>query len=284
MAGKKQALGYSRTNAFKIPFEEVVLVGLDTEDGDEHPLYDERVHDAPDEVLVLSIMFVRGLIQPIVVRKNGPNVECVVGRRRVLAGREANRRFAERGEHSILATCIVARANDSELRGMMIAENEIRRNDDPVGKARKLERFLRGNSVDDAAIVFGVTKTTIGNWRKLLDTTELVQAAVSSGIISASAAQKLAKLPHDEQDAKLAKLTEKGGKPTIADVEEKVDGKPKPPGKKLLKKILSADAEHKKLHGQAFMLLEWILTGENVDSVTGLKGLIELLDASSEKP
>jgi len=282
MANGKQAISYSRTNAFKVPFDEVVLIGRDTEDGPEHPLYDERATKDPDEALVLNIMHFRGIIQPIVVRKNGERVECVAGRRRVVAGREANRRLVERGEHGIVAICTVSRANDSELAGMMIAENENRRDDDPLSKARKLERFLRGGTEDEAALVFGVTKTTISNWMQLLDTSESVQAAVADKKISASAAQKLAKLPRDEQDEKLARLTGDGAKPTVADVEKNLDDKPKPPGKRLLKKILSADAEHKKLDGQAFMLLEWILTGENEDSVHGLVKLIEMLSDSSE--
>lgn len=100
-----QAYDGKRMQAFLVGADEVVVVGLDTDDGAEHPLYDERVKDPVDEATVQSVMAL-GVLQPITVRKSGASTfECVMGgaagrarcaRRTGGCGRRGSRRSASR--------------------------------------------------------------------------------------------------------------------------------------------------------------------------------------------
>lgn len=195
-----------------------------------HPLYDERVELPIDEGMVRNIM-VYGVVEPIVVRKNGeqddgtPIVEVVDGRQRVKNAREANRRLEEEGKEAIRVSAVQKRGDNAGLFGVMISANEIRQDDTPMTRARKLGRYLAmGRTEEEAAITFGCSGTTIKNYLLLLDAGEVVQKALEKGQISMVAAKKLAVLPEAERETALAAVIEAGGGQASNDEAEKRRG------------------------------------------------------------
>jgi ParB family chromosome partitioning protein len=175
-------------------------------------IFDERIFDAPEESMVLNIM-AYGVIEPIVVRKNPETgkTEVVAGRGRVLATREANKRLKKKGEEPIWVPAVVRRGEPHVLMGVMVSENVHRRAETPLQKAQKVARFLDlGRSEEEAAIMMGVSTTTIKNMVRLLDAPKEVKKAVENGTIAASDGYKLAKLDAGEAKKRLADLPPPG--------------------------------------------------------------------------
>lgn len=175
---------------------------------EKHALYDERVHLPLKEAMVLNIMAL-GVVQPIVITKDPETGTVLVaaGRQRVKHAREANRRLKERGEEPIQVPAVVRRADGDGLAGVMVAENELREQDTPIGRAQKMRRLAeRGRGEDAIALLFGCTAQTVKQTLALLDAPAEVRKAVDSGAITVTAAHKLAKLPADQQRAKVAEL------------------------------------------------------------------------------
>lgn len=214
----KTAVDASRTNAWNIEPERLVLIADPA-----HPLYDPRVHLPLDESMVLNIMY-HGVIEPVVICKDGDNLVVVDGRQRVKNAVEANRRLRAEGKLPLLVTCMIRKGDDANLFGVMVSTNELRREDTPLGRAEKLQRFMvMGRSEAEAAVVFGVSRQTIANWKALLDLDSAVKEAVENGVIGATvAAQVFAPLSREEQRKHLAEMTAgvdvsaAGGRPAVS--------------------------------------------------------------------
>lgn len=180
-----------------------------------HPLYDERVSLPLDESMVKNIM-VKGVIEPVTVRKNGeadgkPIVEIVFGRQRVKNAREANRRLTAEGKQPIRVPGVFKRGDDGDLFGLMISENEIRKDDSPVNRAKKIQRYLdMGRSVEDAAVTFGLEVQSVKNILGILDCADDVQKAMEQGQVPASAAKEFAKMPRERQEETLKTMVANG--------------------------------------------------------------------------
>ena len=198
------------------------------------PLYDER-NDLPvDESMIASIIY-RGQLQAILVRKNGPDLEVVAGRQRLKAILEINRRALERGDKvRMKIKAELVRGSDGELYSMMISENEIRRNDDPMVKAQKAKRHLiYGRSVKEIAVDFGVKVRAVEEWLSLTDVVPEVQKAIHAGDIAAGVGVALAELPRDRQAAKLeemkAEAAKSGQKVSVHQARREVRARPDAP-------------------------------------------------------
>jgi ParB family chromosome partitioning protein len=200
----KQALEAKRLNAFSFDPDDLVIVGLDTKDGKEHPLYDERIHLALEETFIRNVQAF-GVLQAVTVRKNGDKAEVVAGRQRVRAAREANKRLKAAGCEPIMVPVMIRRGDDSRMFGVMISENENRAADDMNVKLDKLQRYLAtGKDENDAATAFGVSLQTIKNWLSLLEAAPQVRKAIDTGKISPTAGMKIARLPREQQVEVLA--------------------------------------------------------------------------------
>lgn len=282
-----QTFDAKRGTHFLLAPEEVVVIGLDTSNGPEHPLWDERIKMPLQEEMIVSIMR-QGVHTPIRVRKNGDKAEVVAGRRRVIHAREANRRLREQGKPPVSIPALVDRGEDLEQAGRALEENELRAGDPLMVKAQKAQRYLNmGGSIDDAAIHFGVSKTALQNWLALLDVDTSVKKAVAKGEISESAASKLARLSREEQKDALeqmvaeGKTTTAGAQAAVKKAKEKREDEPRAalstaPGKRLLKKLLKAyDAGQVELpkefiDGMAFAIGEL--------EATEVEGMVEILE------
>ena len=180
------------------------------------PLYDERIDMPLDPDLVASVMAF-GIIEPIVVRKDGednkgrPVIQVIDGRQRVRAQLAANELLMAERQEPGRVPAVFRRCNGEEAMAVMITANEIRVDDDPITRARKLQRFLeRGHTEQEACTAFGIDTRVMRNMLALLSCSAKVRDAIMRSRITLSVARDLAELPEAEQDAKLAELEGKG--------------------------------------------------------------------------
>ena len=174
----------------------------------DHPLYDERVHDPLDDAMVRNIMAL-GVIEPVVINKNTETgrVEVVAGRQRVKNAREANRRLYELGRAPIKVPAVIRKGEGAELASVAVSENEIRRADSAMVKARKMCQ-LEGMGHDHEAIAtaFGCNVKTVENTLSLLDCAKPVQKAVEGGFIGITDVKYLSRLTPAQQTAKVEEI------------------------------------------------------------------------------
>ncbi|EJO33170.1 ParB/RepB/Spo0J family partition protein [Achromobacter marplatensis] len=176
------------------------------------PLYDPRVHLPVDEALARNIDY-QGVLEPIGVSKNPETgeTEVVFGRQRVKATILANDWRRARGVLERLVPGIVYAGKRQDALDAIVAENEARTADSPLGRAEKMRRHLAlGRGEDQIAVVFNCTIATVRDTLALLDSPKAVQAAVESGQITLTHAKALGKLPPDEQRVKVAQLVDAG--------------------------------------------------------------------------
>src|SRR5580658_9498251 len=185
--------------------------------GKDDLLYDARAEESFDEDLVLNMLHrpdgkpPLGVIEPVIVRRNPESgkVEVVAGRRRVLAAREANRRFKSMGLSPIRVPAWIKRLDESSTLAALVSENEHRLADSPLNRAKKLQRYINlGHGEKEAAVLFGVSEATVRNMLLVLDAPAAVRHALEAGKIAATAAYQLAREEPAQAREKLAKLLE----------------------------------------------------------------------------
>lgn len=246
----KIAFDAPRGSVFMIDPESLVLV-----DDKEHPLYDPRVNADLNPSFVKNVT-VRGVIKPVIIRKEGDKAIVIDGRQRVRAAREANKKINAEGGVTLRIPCIIKRTDDDTAASMMVELNEHRVADGLVTKAFKAQRLLnRGLSNEAVADSFGVSTSTLRNWLLLADCHPKVRAAVEDGRVRlADATRELAKLPHNEQVAQLEKLmAENPTRKTLKNTGEKRPGKITVNAK--IKKLVENDAL---LGEQARVIVQWL--------------------------
>ncbi len=180
----------------------------------EHELFDERIARPVDEDLVRSVMRF-GVLQPVLVTKQSagkgekPVVLVVTGRQRVRAACEANKRLVAAGKEPVKVPAVPARTDD--FLGVMITENELRSDDAPMVKARKLQRYLAlGRTEEEAAIAFGVSRESLRQWKLLVELHPKVQKAVDRRELPAHVATKMHGIAYDAQPEALEKMRAEG--------------------------------------------------------------------------
>jgi ParB family chromosome partitioning protein len=196
----KQALDGTRINAFGMEPKDLVIVGFDTDDGPEHPLWDERVkqlRSSVDQPFIDSIKRL-GVIEPVVVRKNGERVEVIAGRRRTYGARLANEQLLAANKKPLNVPCMYKRPSEGEAEEMRVAENEQRVGDSAIVKARNIQRYLdHGHSEADARIAFA--ESDLGRYLALLELDDRVQKAIDRGELAMTTALTLRDLTRDQQ-------------------------------------------------------------------------------------
>jgi ParB-like chromosome segregation protein Spo0J len=161
-----QLLDGKRETMFRVDPATLTIIGLDTDDGPEHQLWDERIKDPLNESMVKNIMAL-GVIEPIivVVEGSGDSRRAVVvdGRGRTRHAREANRLLKERGEPGLVVPVVAEKGmSEKDQQLLAVSLNEIRRDDPTMVKAAKAARMKqRGSSSQDIALAFGVDPQTV---------------------------------------------------------------------------------------------------------------------------
>jgi len=178
-----------------------------------HPLYDPRVERKPSEAMVLSILR-DGIIEPLVISRDGEDVYVTDGRQRRAATIEANKRRKQKGLEPILCPCVwrngPVKDREAKLFEISVSANELRAGDSPLERAQKMQRLEElGRDHESIAVTFGCTKQNVRNLLALLDCAPAVQRAVEGGL-SATVAGQLSKLPREEQVKQLEKMVKAG--------------------------------------------------------------------------
>lgn len=272
MANARASDKAKRGDIYSFDPADLVIIGLDTNDGKDHPLFDERIRLAVDDAMVRNIM-ANGVIEPVVGRKNGDRVEVVAGRQRVRCAREANARLHTEGLATMLVPVVVRRGDDASMAGIAVSENEIRREDSFKVKAEKARRMIAyGYDEDRIAVTFGVNRATVKTWLAWDDLSSDVKRAVDSGQIAPSAAVKLAALPREDQGKAVEKvIADNGGKATartVQDATRQKSGKQvsNAPGKRTITKLANHKDASGRLGADFVRALRWVL-GEVDDPI-----------------
>lgn len=219
---KKTAIDAPRGTFFWLDPDDprLKVIGLDTDDGPDHPLYDDRIKRPLDPNRVKNFAFY-GCRKPISVRVVGDEYHVVDGRGRVRYSREVKSLQTASGEtETIRIPAIVAKGDDADLFGVSRALN-LHDTDGPLTNAKNAQRMLAmGRTIAEVAVSFGVSEQTIRNWETLLNNVAPeVLSQVIAGEITGTAAIQLAPIPKQEQAAALeeikSEVKETGGKVTV---------------------------------------------------------------------
>ncbi|WGX96825.1 ParB/RepB/Spo0J family partition protein [Nocardioides sp. L-11A] len=139
-----------------------------------------------------------GLLQPVVVRKTGPeSYELVMGERRWRATQQA-------GLTTIPA--IVRETDDTDMLRDALLENLHRSNLNPLEEAAAYQQLLEDFSCthDELAQRIGRSRPQISNTLRLLKLSPAVQRRVGAGVLSAGHARALLGVADAEQQDRLA--------------------------------------------------------------------------------
>jgi len=281
--GRRTPLG-PRKSLFLGNPDDVTLVGKDTQDGPEHPLYDPRVLEKPDPLMVANIKRV-GVKKAVLVRRVDEEIQIVDGRRRIINAREANIELHDEGKEEIRVPMMLEKGKDEDLFETMVLANCFTKQPSPIENARLLERYLafEGKSDADAAEIFGVTTRTIANWKDMLKLDPQVQQAVHQQWLSATAATKLVSLEPQQQQAALKELeaTKKAGKRVTvtqaAKQANRASDTQNAPPKRVVRKLLALDPDdlwNAGLEEEFLKGVRWVLGDLPSEKVKGMKKLL----------
>lgn len=276
---QKATLGaQGRSDQFSWDPDDLIII-----DTPGHPLYDERIRLPVNEALVETFLAGMPQIEPIRVRYNGrdaktgkPIVEVVVGRQRVRAMREANRRLLAENPKAqkLLVRGEIVRSDDMKLRAIKVIENEQREADPPIVKAQKAQELLdAGYDVRQVATFMAVTPQTVTKtWLPLLNLNEEVRRELVKGSMSTQVALELATIPREEQTIKFETLksedklfgragqdaaAEAVGRPKRARASSTTGGGVR--GKREIQNVITRLEEHGGQHPSAITVLKWVL-------------------------
>lgn len=203
-----KALAKARSDIYSFNPFDLVLIGVDHGDS-KHPLFDRRVHNPPDERMIVSFAE-NGQIEPVVFRIeeiNGKWAPVIVeGRQRVINARELTRRREAKGEPPFLLKAVkneTAKGSDHKAIGIMVSANTIRTQYAEIEEAELAQRMMGEYGYDEESCAkhFGVSVATLNRRIAVAQATDEVRHAYVQGEIPMGAAVELAKLQPAEQRA-----------------------------------------------------------------------------------
>ena len=139
-----------------------------------------------------------GVIQPIIVRKNGEKYEIIAGERRYKASAKA-------GLTKIPA--IIRNLDDKESSKVALLENLQRKNLNPIEEAKTYQKILEIDQMtqEELAKTMGKSQSAVANKLRLLSLSDAVQNALLEAKISERHARTLLAVHDKEEQEKLVK-------------------------------------------------------------------------------
>jgi ParB family transcriptional regulator, chromosome partitioning protein len=175
----------------------------------------------------------RGILQPLLVRKNGRGYEIIAGRRRFLAACSLEK---EGLEVEAVPCAIMAKGDDAAAVEASLIENVAHLPMDDMDQFEAFQRLLKeGRSIEDIANVFGVTELTVKRRLAIANLTPKIRQLYRSEDIDAETLRAL----------------------TMASMQQQKDWL-----------ILYEDEEQQAPMGQG--LKRWLLGGQNIAKKNGL--------------
>lgn len=209
---------------------DVIIIGLDTKDGEDHPLYDDRIHIPLDQDRVMGYA-TYGIIEPITVKTSSDRKPVVIdGRQRVRYARlvwdlQAKKNPPVPVEKRITVPIMAIRgvATDAQLWGKSRQAN-IHDTSGGMMKAREVAKQLRlnGGDVQACARDFGKSEQWVRDMEGVA--TKLapeVAAKLVAKELTMTAAIELIGLSAAEQKQLLKELDDEGKEKNVQNVKAK---------------------------------------------------------------
>ncbi len=215
--------GVSRADQHTCLPERLTIIGIDTKDGPEHPLFDGQSNAYELEADKIQNYYHNGVLQAVKVRRDGDRFIVVFGRKRCRYLRAANALRVKDGLPPMKITFTITTASDEALVGMVMMENLVRTEATFRQKAEMAQRLIEGwgYSPEDVGQSAGVSLATVNSWLKFNNLAEPVKREVDNGL-AATSALYLSDLPREDQVKELADLKVKaaatGKKLTVRNV------------------------------------------------------------------
>lgn len=158
---------------------------------DPNPFQPRRDFDEDEIRNLAESIQTHGLLQPIVVRKNGARYQLVAGERRLRGAIKA-------GYATVAAN--VLELSDREVAEVAIVENLQRKDLNAVEKAASFQRYLQryGSTQEELASRLQIDRSTLANLIRLLELPTQVQDALRAGLITPGHAKALLALENQE--------------------------------------------------------------------------------------
>ncbi len=144
-----------------------------------------------------------GLLQPILVRKEGDDYFVIAGERRLQACKTA-------GLREIAA--IIVRASEEETLTMALIENIQRTDLDPIEEARAYQVLVNRFNLKQHEIAqrVGKERATIANMIRLLNLPDTIQKSLSEGEMSVGHAKLLLSVSEKKREELFSEVVKKG--------------------------------------------------------------------------
>ncbi|MDO4488229.1 MAG: ParB/RepB/Spo0J family partition protein [Eubacteriales bacterium] len=207
-----------------------------------------------------------GIIEPIVVKRNGTTYQIIAGERRWRAAKLAG--LTE-------VPVIVKDVDQAEAAELSLIENLQREDLNPVEEAYAYEALINeyGFKQEEIAEKVSKNRSTITNSLRLLKLGDEVLSMLSDGAISAGHARALLQVEDEERRIELAKEIVENGL-SVRDIERLAKEEPK--AKDTKKKIKLKKENDPYIADIAKTLTEKLGTKASIKPTTGEKGKIEI--------
>ena len=137
-----------------------------------------------------------GVLQPLLVRKDGDSYEIIAGERRYQASKIA-------GLEEV--PVVIKDVDDQEMLQLALIENLQRSDLNPIEEAKGYRQLIKASGMTQEALSKAVSKSrsTITNSLRLLDLPQRVQDLLFEGKLTAGHARAILAVPFEEQRIKL---------------------------------------------------------------------------------
>lgn len=169
-----------------------------------NPLQPRKTFDADKLAELTESIKEHGVIQPLIVRKNGAKYEIVAGERRWRAAKTAKLKTVP---------VIVREYDNAKMAEIALVENIQRHDLNAIEEAEGIKRLMNefGFNQEQAAKKIGRSRTAVTNILRLLNLPAAVREAVSRETLTMGQVRPLLSLENAQEQEKLARIiTEQG--------------------------------------------------------------------------
>lgn len=169
-----------------------------------NPLQPRKTFDAAKLAELTESIKEHGVIQPLIVRKNGAKYEIVAGERRWRAAKTAKLKTVP---------VIVREYDNAKMAEIALVENIQRHDLNAIEEAEGIKRLMNefGFNQEQAAKKIGRSRTAVTNILRLLNLTASVREAVSRETLTMGQVRPLLSLENAQEQEKLARIIAEQG-------------------------------------------------------------------------
>jgi ParB family transcriptional regulator, chromosome partitioning protein len=181
---------------------------------DPNPFQPRQVFDDESIDELKQSIQAQGVLQPVLLRRNGDRFQLIVGERRWRATRAA-------GLEAIPAL-VRERATDEEMLELALLENVQRQDLNPIELAEAIQRLQATCTLTQDAVAekLGVSRTHVTNTLRLLKLPPTIQGALAVGKITMGHARALLTITDEAQQNELFERFLVDGRPNVREAED----------------------------------------------------------------